>query len=458
MGWGIRGQYGHESGAMIAGVLVALAIALLFCQRRSSLAAARIVALTAVGVSFGGAMTYGQTVGLTQDAELHGHWEALRWGMLGLFIKGGIWIGFAAVLLGVGLSGKRYRALEMLLLFLFLMGLHLLGLYLLNEPFDPPRGELPRIYFSDHWHWEPGKPDLVPRQECWGGLLLALVGLWLYAAAVKRDAIARNLGLFGVVFGGLGFVAGQSVQAYHSWNAADFQQGWLAQIEPYMNWWNTMETVFGAVMGLGLGLGVWLHRRRLPTRAEDEDVVELPPAAELVLVAGHAAAFAVWNFVSFPRLDQMADQSLAMGLAPLALILGGRYAPYLIALPVVALPICGKTLRELTYLSDAVPPVYGWTLLIVLPLTVLTVAAIALARRGRRPEGADAAGFTRWSLLLTSWVYFALNFAFFRFPWPWEPPTRRTPSAIAFTACLAILTLAAATYRPRPTHPETPRP
>ncbi len=27
MGWGIRGQYGHETGAMIAGLLVALVLA-----------------------------------------------------------------------------------------------------------------------------------------------------------------------------------------------------------------------------------------------------------------------------------------------------------------------------------------------------------------------------------------------------------------------------------------------
>ena len=26
MGWGIRGQYGHETGAMIAGVLVSLTV------------------------------------------------------------------------------------------------------------------------------------------------------------------------------------------------------------------------------------------------------------------------------------------------------------------------------------------------------------------------------------------------------------------------------------------------
>ena len=33
MGWGIRGQYGHETGAMIAGVLVSLVLVFLHCPR-----------------------------------------------------------------------------------------------------------------------------------------------------------------------------------------------------------------------------------------------------------------------------------------------------------------------------------------------------------------------------------------------------------------------------------------
>jgi hypothetical protein len=51
-------------------------------------------------------------------------------------------------------------------------------------------------------------------------------------------------------------------------------------------------------------------------------------------------------------------------------------------------------------------------------------------------------------LLLSSWLYYALNFAFFRTPWPWQPPTSRTLSALVFTICLALLTIAALAYRP----------
>jgi hypothetical protein len=442
MGWGIRGQYGHETGAMIAGVLVALVIGLLFCARQSSLFTAQMVALTAVGISFGGSMTYGQTVGLTHDAELVGNWAALRWGMLGLSIIGAIWIGFAAVLMGAALGGKRYRALEMLLVFVFLIQLYFLGVWIFNEPFDPANRRLPQIYFSDSWHWEPDKADLKPRPEVWGGLALALAALWLYVTLWKRDAVARNIGLFGILFGAIGFPAGQAVQAYHAWNVESFQQGWLASIEPYMNWWNTMETLFGAIMGLGLGLAVWLNRAKLPPAFDDD--IEIAPAAELVLLGGHVAALAAWNFMSFEALDGIADHALTMGLVPLALIVGGRYAPYLMALPIVAMPICGKTLREMSYNHTEISPAYGWALLVALPIVLLTAAAFALARQGQR--GQSGQSFARWGLLIASWLYYALNFIFFRRPWPWDSPTARTPSAIVFAVCLLLLTLACLFY------------
>jgi predicted lipid-binding transport protein (Tim44 family) len=41
LGWGIRGQYGHETGAMIAGLLVSLTLVLLLARHAPPLTAAR---------------------------------------------------------------------------------------------------------------------------------------------------------------------------------------------------------------------------------------------------------------------------------------------------------------------------------------------------------------------------------------------------------------------------------
>ena len=70
MGWGIRGQYGHETGAMLAGLLVALVLVYFFAHHFSAIDMAKAVALATVAIGFGGSMTYGQTLGLTQDTPL----------------------------------------------------------------------------------------------------------------------------------------------------------------------------------------------------------------------------------------------------------------------------------------------------------------------------------------------------------------------------------------------------
>ena len=215
MAWGIRGQYGHETGAMMAGLAVGLVLTLLFCPQTDAQAVARAVAWCTVAMGLGGSMTYGQTVGLTHDPELVGNWAALRWGMLGLAIKGGLWIGFGGVFLGMGLSGVRYRARELLIVWLGVLGLCALGIWLLNEPFDPANRVLPKFYFSDDWRWEPGA-TLKPRRELWGGFLLGLAGLLAYVGRWRRDGLAWRMGLWGALGGALGFPIGQCWQAFHA--------------------------------------------------------------------------------------------------------------------------------------------------------------------------------------------------------------------------------------------------
>jgi hypothetical protein len=121
-------------------------------------------------------------------------------------------------------------------------------------------------------------------------------------------------------------------------------------------------------------------------------------------------------------------------------VAGGRWWPFLLVFPVTALPITGKTIRNLVYESDVISAGPGWALYGFLPLAIMTGVAVWFARQlGRGLSGHE---FARRALLLSAWFYFTLNYAFFRFPWPWEKWTGRTPNAIAFTFCLTGLTLA----------------
>jgi hypothetical protein len=446
MGWGIRGQYGHETGAMMAGVLVGLVLVHLLCPRATSLVAARAVALCALGVSIGGSMTYGQTIGLTQDAALIGNWEALRWGMLGLALIGGIWISFAGVLLGMGLGEGKYRPLELAGVVIVMLGCFFLGTYLFNKPFDPANHQLPKIYFSDSWYWEPGA-ELKPRPECWGGLLFALLALVVYVGVVRKDRLAARLATWGFVGGAIGFPAGQCLQAYHAWNVESFRQGWFATLDPHINWWNFMETTFGAVWATMLALGLWLNRRRVAAERREPTVVLREPI-EWLLVAIHVPVLVAWNFAEISLLDSIADNALSMIAIPLVAVMGGRLWPYLVTLPIVALPIAGKTVRQLSYEETSMSPIAGYAIYLVLPLMVATGTALWLARQPhRRPSSRT---FSRWALLMTTWLYFGLNYAFFHFPWPWQTWTSRTPNGIVYVVCSIVLTVVAVWVMPEP--------
>lgn len=452
LGWGIRGQYGHETGAMIAGLLVSLTLLFLLCPGVSTIQAIRAAALGTIAMGVGGTETYGVTLGLTHNPELVGNWSALRWGLLGCLVKGALWIGFAGLFFGLGLGGKRYRPLEILGLTLAMLAVSFLGSWLLNSPFDVEERRLPAIHFSNLWHWLP-ESDTRPRPEAWGGLLFALSLALAYVALWKKDALARNLGLWGLLGGALGFPIGQSLQAYHAWNPEVFQRGIWVHLDPHMNWWNTMETTFGCIMGAALGLGLWLNRRRIDL-APDPEERGLPAGLEWALLGVHAALL-VYVQAAGGRFASFYDSGLVLIIIPLFVAVRGRIWPVFQILTITLLPITIKTVRNLVLEEEAIAPIAGWTLYLVLPLAAATaLAAWYLARPRRAQAGGD---FVAWALLLNLWLYFGLNFAFFRYPWPWSDWTGRTPSGIVFTIFTLSLTAMVLIYRDRAQSLPAPR-
>jgi hypothetical protein len=434
MAWGIRGQYGHETGAMIAGLLVSLVLCLVLVPNGHSPTLIRTVAWTTVAMGFGGSMTYGQTIGLTQNPSLVGNTHALLWGLLGLGIKGALWIGFAGTFLGMGLGGIRYRLRELIPAYAALLALCALGIWALNEPHDPARQLLPRIYFSADWRWEPGA-ILKPRREVWGGFLFALVGLLLWVGIVQRDGLAWRIGLWGCLGGAIGFPLGQCLQSSHAWHPDLFRTGPLAQVEPLINWWNFMETIFGAVMGAALAFGLWNSRDRI--RPASESTPELSPATESALLIVHLGLLIAVEFLSVGWVDTVYDFGLMLGLIPVLAIAGGRYWPWLLAFPITALPIAGKTFRNLVMENGRMGEVPGALLYVVAPVGL----ALALAWRwGKLPEG-SAAQWLRPALTFTTLLYFLLNYAFFDFPWPWAGWTSRTPNSLVYIGCVLLLLL-----------------
>ena len=215
-----------------------------------------------------------------------------------------------------------------------------------------------------------------------------------------------------------------------------------------------METTFGAVMGAFLGLGLWLNRRLIGDLTQSADA-QLHPAVEWGLVCVHVTMLVVSEFTKVGWANALYDPGLIIAFIPLIAVAGGRWWPFLIALPITLVPIAGKTIRILVHEAHVIGAVPGWLLYGFLPLAITTTAAIWFPSQvGRGFSGRE---FARRALLLNAWLYFGLNYAFFGFPWPWEKWTGRTPNALAFTVCVVGLTIACLTIgrRARPARHET---
>ena len=269
---------------------------------------------------------------------------------------------------------------------------------------------------------------------------------------MRRDRLARRLALWGML-GGVGFPLGQCIQSYHAWNPEVFKTGIWVALAPTMNWWNWMETTFGAVMGASLGLGLWLNRRLVGgLKEESEATLSLP--VEWVLAGLHVTLLIVGEFSGIRWANALYDPGLIIAFIPMIAVAGGRWWPFLIALPITLVPIAGKTIRDLVYEQHRIELLTGWIFFGVVPVLLTTVAALWLARQvGRELSGRE---FARRALLLNAWLYFGLNFAFFNFPWPWQKWTSRTPNALAFTVCVLGLTIACFTIgRRMPSAPQS---
>ncbi len=432
LGWGIRGQYGHQTGALIAGILVGLVCVILYCPGISSLRAARIVALAGIGVSFGGSMTYAQTIGLTQDPALIGNWAAWRWGMSGLALKGAIWIGFCGLLLGLALDERPLKPIETV----FLLGgfslLHLAGMQWLNQPFDPSRKVLPALYFSADWHWVPDA-KLKPRFENWGGLLLALVAGVGWARWRSPNGPASRLALAAMLGGAIGFPAGQCLQSWHAWNAAEMQRV-LGPWDAVINWWNFMETGFGFIWAGILGFAVWLNRKHLNVAEGPEPSPS--PWLEAITLSGYVLILLAAEFFHVPWAGRLLDLAFPLAILSTSRVVSGRIWPYFFVLPIALLPIAGKTLRQLVYSEHAISPVLGWIFCLIAPLAL----AVAIADRSRRNPAETGLAYAQRTLLYFTWSLVALNFAFFRFPFFWQTWTYRTPNAMIYFLFAILLT------------------
>lgn len=233
LGWGIRGQIGHSTGAMIPGAFVALAMCILLHGKQFH--RGLVIGLTAVGFGFGADMTTLESAGLA-NGYFHHIPHALIIGYVGLAIKGALWSLFGGVCLGLGLVASRYRRKDILLAVAFMVATFYAGWALIN------RSEV--LYFSVH------------RPEIWAGLLFGAIMLVSWLTVRGQTGIPLVFAICAAIAGGVGYPIAVTL-------------GGLGRHSMLLNglwidWWKVTETSFGAFMGVGLGIAVYLLKDELP--------------------------------------------------------------------------------------------------------------------------------------------------------------------------------------------------
>lgn len=243
-GWGMRGTtLGAEKGAMLPGAYMGMLIALFSGSSFLSANFYLLSAMGALGIYFGGSMSYMQSVGLTSNTNPP---EDFKRGMTGLFVKGSIWFGLFGSAMGMFLSflsGRYYNDLRTVLVIFGAMPLFAFGCSrIFDRPFDEKKGIHPKIYFSKN------------RPEGMGVLFGVLLEL-IIVMALYKDTVALAL------TGGFlltGSVSWCLAQLFHIRCKYPGKKGF--QFFPFfrkkgiLELWKTQECTMGFFSGIGVSL------------------------------------------------------------------------------------------------------------------------------------------------------------------------------------------------------------
>ena len=287
-GWGMRGSLiGGEKGAMLPGALIGLVLGWFSGYGFVSVAAAGLM-----GMTFGGTETYGETIGFVLHRGREDY-NPVR-GYIGLAFKGALWFAVCGAFLGTSFSYAVYNNSEIFLFCLLIPVMQIVGQLIFNRPYNPEKNKFPKIYFSK------------TRREEWGGNLLMLIALAIFAT-VKKDYFTLILIAGGFIFGAIGWLVAMRayVAAVFPLKNGKYLFGKLYH-KGLVDGWKLMEFILGAFGGFGLSLTyclgygyvkIYKDRASLdgPKGIYDESLQDWIPVILVACVIGIVAV----NLISF---------------------------------------------------------------------------------------------------------------------------------------------------------------
>ncbi|MEW6160911.1 MAG: hypothetical protein AB1813_26070, partial [Verrucomicrobiota bacterium] len=283
IGWGIRGNFGHEFGATIPGALAAMAVVILSGREDWLRRIGFFGFFGALGWSFGGSISYMQVIGYTHS----GHSLSVLYGFACLFVIGFLWGAMGGAGTAIPAILDRNKLTEFfppLLAVFFLWTLQTFfesWIVSVNPDF---RQESPLYWYDTDWlaaltaiaavlllaavrrRWDQASGLILwmavgwwigfilfvlvlgwrmtpPRGDNWAGCSGMVVALLIYFWRQKQLPIVLATLISGFV-GGFGFATATLLKL------VEVKSGWQT------NWHSVLEQTYGAINGVGVALAL----------------------------------------------------------------------------------------------------------------------------------------------------------------------------------------------------------
>lgn len=297
IGWGIRGNFGHEFGAMIPGALAAMAVVLLSGREDWHKRIAYFAMFGALGWSFGGSISYMQVISYTHS----GHSLSVLYGFASLFVIGFLWgaIGGAGTALPAAMDRKQLAEFFPPLIAVFiawtLQDIFENTLFAIDSQY---RQQSPLYWYDTDWlaaataiiavlilaavrrrfdsatslilhmavGWWVGFTLFVlvlglrmtpPRGDSWAGCVGMVGGMLVYFQRHKLSDLTWASLVTGFI-GGFGFATATLFKLI------EVKTGWSA------NWHSVLEQTYGFINGVGVAVAMIFLSKRLPPANNDQ--------------------------------------------------------------------------------------------------------------------------------------------------------------------------------------------
>ena len=191
IGWGIRGNFGHEAGAMIPGMLCAVVVCLLSGRPDWRERVLYFAFFGSLGWGFGGSMSYMLTLTYTHS----GHLPTQIYGFFSVFVIGFLWSALGGAGTAYPAVEQRERLTSFFKPFCFVLALWALEYF-----------ALPAFNFRQ-------RNPLYWLDSDWVQISLALVALCLYEFWERRFAKVHLLALYSAAGAGAGLAVHKLLDA-----------------------------------------------------------------------------------------------------------------------------------------------------------------------------------------------------------------------------------------------------